>query len=392
MRRSKRKVLALTGIRSDYDLLYPLLAALDRDPAFDLSVVVCGAHLTPLHGFSVRQVVKDGFRIAARVKNILPGDTAEARVRSVGALVSKLAPILTREKPDLLVALGDREEPLAGAVAANYLGIPVVHLAGGDNTEPGTWDVDEPVRHAVSKLAQVHLTMAEEHSRRLRRMGEEPWRIATVGSGGIDRLRADKGLSRAELARVLGPAAAGDYLVLIYHALSSQEKTAAAEARLCLQRCLATGLPVFIGAPNSDPGGRAILKAYSSLKHPDARFYRHLERRAFIGLLRHARALVGNSSLALHEASYLGLPAINVGERQKGRLAGNNVQFVPATAAALDRALRRALHPGPYRRSVKAGRSLYGDGRMAERSLRFLKTLPPREVLLTKREHVARSR
>jgi GDP/UDP-N,N'-diacetylbacillosamine 2-epimerase (hydrolysing) len=388
MRRSRRKVLALTGIRSDYDLLYPLLKALDADPAFELGVVVCGAHLTPLHGYSVRQVAADGFRVAARLPNLVPGDTAESRVRSIGALVSKLAPVLAREKPDLLVVLGDREEPLAGALAAGYMGVPVVHLAGGDNTEPGTWDVDEPVRHAISKLSHVHLTMAEEHSRRLRRMGEQPWRVRTVGSGGIDRLKADPGLSRRELASVLGKDAAGDYLVLIYHALSSQEKGAAAEARLCLQRCLATGLPVFIGAPNSDPGGRAVLRAYAALKHPRARFYRHLERRAFVGLLRHAKALVGNSSLALHEASYLGLPSVNVGERQKGRLAGVNVQFVPATAAALDRALARALRPGPYRRSVRPGRSPYGDGRMAERSLRFLKRLPGRDALLNKRSTV----
>jgi GDP/UDP-N,N'-diacetylbacillosamine 2-epimerase (hydrolysing) len=384
--RSKKKILALTGIRSEYDLLFPLLRELQNDGDFAVGVICCGAHLTPLHNFSVKQIEEDGFAIVERIENILYSNSLSGKVRSTGILLTSLAEALERERPDLLLVIGDREEPIIGALAANYLNIPVVHLAGGDNTFPKDGDVDEQVRHATTKLSHVHLTMAEEHSQRIIRMGEEPWRVHTVGSGGIDRLKTEQGIALDQLAHLAGSSVKEAYVVLIYHALSSEIAQATQELNSCIKACLANNVHIYLGAPNSDPGFQDILNEIKKFdNNPLVHQYRNLPRNAFITLLRNARCLVGNSSLAFHEAEYLGLPAVNVGERQRGRLCGENVRFADATYDSIFDAVKRAVYDGVYRKSLKTGSSVYGDGHMAQRSVAVIKQLPDKRMLLAKK-------
>lgn len=379
------RVVALTGIRSEYDLLYPLMKALHEDSSFDLGVIACGAHPTPLHDYSLRHIREDGFRVIEVIENLLYADSMAGKAKSAGLLLQGMAQTLSREQPDLLMVLGDREEAVIGALSGSYMSIPVVHLAGGDHTHPVGGNVDEEVRHAATKLSHVHLTMAGEHSERVRRLGEEPWRVHTVGSGGIDRLRTQPGLSRAQLAERIGKAVLNEYLLVIHHPVSSAADQGADEMHLVLEECLATGLEVFVGAPNSDPGSRGIIDTIRGFEgRPRLHSYCNLPRDAFTSILRNASCLVGNSSLGLHEAGYLGLPTVNVGERQRGRLAGNNVQFVSAEAGAVRAALQRALHDTVYRQQIGAGSSPYGDGHMAERSLKILRELPGRQRLLAK--------
>lgn len=385
-RGGRLRVTALTGIRSEYDLLYPLLAAMRRDRAFAPSVIACGAHLTPLHRYSVRLIEHDGFRITARIKSHGLSDSVVDRVKATGRLIAGLGPALDAAAPDLLLVLGDREEALAGAVAAGYMNIPVVHIGGGDDTRPAGGDVDEQARHAATKLSHVHLTVAPEHSARVVRLGEERWRVHTIGNPGLDRLRLEPRLPAAKLARAVGAAALRPYAVVIYHALSSTMERSAAEMGFCLDAALEAGLEVFAGAPNSDPGFRDVLAAVEKRRsHPRLHLYRNLPRAEFTALLRGATVLVGNSSLGLHEAGYLGLPCVNVGERQRGRLAGPNVLFVPGTASAVRAAVRRAAFDPAFRRKAARGGSPYGDGHAVERALRVLKNLPGRSRLLAKR-------
>jgi GDP/UDP-N,N'-diacetylbacillosamine 2-epimerase (hydrolysing) len=382
------RVLALTAIRSEYDLLHPLLKAMHEDPVFDVGVIAAGAHLTKLHRHSVRLVEADGFRIAARIRNLRldrGANTTAGRVQSAARLLTGLSEVLTRENPDLLIYLGDREEPLMAAVAANYLGIPAVHIAGGDNAHPAGGDVDEEARHATTKLSHLHLTMAPAHTRRILRLGEEPWRVRTVGNPGLDRLRLEPDVGVAELCRAAGGAAAADYLILIYHAVSSGLRTAPRELELCLRQCLDTGLEVFVGSPNSDPGFEDLLRVVHRFsRNPQIHPYQNLPRSAFVRLLKGAKAVVGNSSMGLLEASFVGVPCVNVGQRQRGRLAGANVQFVDADPTVLRNALRKALTDRGYRARVRRAKSPYGDGFMVPRTLKILKSLPSRERLLAK--------
>jgi GDP/UDP-N,N'-diacetylbacillosamine 2-epimerase (hydrolysing) len=380
------KVLALTGIRSEYDLLYPLLKELDKDPNFDLGIIVCGAHLTALHNYSVKQIEQDGFHIVERIENLLFSNSVMGKSKSAGILLQGLSQVIEREKPDLLMVLGDREEAIMGAIAGSYMSVPVVHLAGGDNTYPVGGNVDEGIRHAATKLSHVHLTMAGEHSQRLKRLGEETWRIHTVGSGGIDRIRLEKILSREELTKYFGKKTLHDYIVLIYHPLCYETHKSELYMQTILQSCLEIGCEVFVGMPNSDPGYQGIEKAiqeYSS--HPGIYAYRNLPRDIFASLLSYAKCLAGNSSLAFHEASYLGLPSVNVGDRQTGRLSANNVVFVPVDHESIVSALNKAVYDDGYRNSISKGQSPYGDGFMVNRSLKILKELPAKDILFAKR-------
>ena len=378
------KVLALTGIRSEYDLLFPLLQALSLDGAFDLGVVVCGAHLTDLHNYSVRQVEADGLRIVERLETLLHSSSRLGKVKSSGLLLTALGQTLAREEPDLLLLLGDREEVVVGSLAGLYLGIPVVHLAGGDSLHGGC--PDEWVRHAATKMSHLHLAMAEAHAQRLRQLGEEPWRVHTVGSGGVDRLRREPTLSLESLSTTLGAAVFSPYAVFLFHSLmDAQCQQGGEQVALCLEGTLETGLHLFVGAPNSDPGYREVAQVIEQYgQRAEVTLYRHLPRSTFVSLLRHARCLVGNSSLAFHEAPFLGLPAVNIGDRQQGRLAANTIQSVPFDRQAIRQAVQRAAFDPDYRGSVQAGDTLYGDGYMAERTVALLKNLPDKATLLAK--------
>ncbi|MFD0590675.1 UDP-N-acetylglucosamine 2-epimerase [Paenibacillus sp. GCM10027627] len=386
MNEKQQKVLALTGIRSEYDLLFPLLEALDNHPEYDLGVIVSGAHLTPLHHYSVKQIERDGFRIVEKIESLLYSNSFLGKAKSSAILMSSLAQVLARENPDFLLLLGDREEAIVGSLTASFMNIPVIHLAGGDNTASEGGNVDEQVRHASTKLSHIHLTMMEEHSERIRKLGEEEWRIHTVGSAGVDRLRKVPHLSKQELAAILKQESMEDYIILIYHPLSSNIEAAAAEMRLCIEESILTGKKLFIGMPNSDPGWQTVadvINEYTS--HPLVQIYRNLERNSFVNLLRHAKCLIGNSSLAIHEGAYLSLPAINVGERQRARIAGSNVQFVSGTSDEIRNALHKALNDHEYQASIERDKFIYGDGFMVEKSLDIFKSLPGKEQLLAKK-------
>lgn len=379
------KLLALTGIRSEYDLLFPLLQALNADAAFDVGVVVCGAHLTDLHHYSVRQIEADGLRIVERLETLLHSSSRVGKVKSSGHLLTALGQTLEREQPDLLLLLGDREEVVVGSLAGLYLGIPVVHLAGGDSLHGGC--PDEWVRHATSKMSHLHLTMTEAHAQRLLRLGEESWRVHVVGSGGVDRLRCEPPLPQEILAERVGADVFSPYAVLLFHPLMDDQcQAGGAQVALCLEAILRAGLHIFVGAPNSDPGYLGVAEVIRDYaQRADVTLYHHLPRSTFIALLRHARCLVGNSSMAFHEAPFLGLPAVNIGDRQRGRLGADTIQSVPLEGEAIHQAVRRAAFDPDYRARVQPGNTLYGDGYMAERSVALLKTLPDKTRLLTKR-------
>ena len=381
------RVLALSGTRSEWDLIEPLLASLRADSDFSVGVIASGAHPTPIHDFSIRQIQADGYEITATVFNLTASSAPAARAKTTANLLADLAGVLDRENPDLLLVLGDREEAIAAALAGSYVRVPVVHLAGGDHTHPIGGDIDEEIRHATSKLAHIHLTMAEEHSERLRRLGEEPWRVHTVGSCGLDKIRSTAIIDPSALADVLGDGVRGEYAVVIHHAVHSKPLDGASEVETILRTVTAAGVHVFLGQPNTDTGSHEILETIRDwASSPLVRVYDNLPRREFVSLLAHAGVLIGNSSLGLHEASMLDLPVINVGQRQRGRLHGPNVQWVEASPGDIESALERALRDETYREEIKGLGSPYGDGRSADRARLVLRSLPGRDALLSKRQ------
>ena len=381
-----RTVHFLTGIRSEYDILAPIIAAVDAQPDLDAGVIVTGAHLTGLHGQSVRQIEADGYRIAARIDSLLASDGLGGRVKGMALQLVGLTDLFARERPDFLVVMGDREEVMTGAVAAIYHHIPVVHVGGGDHADDG--NVDNLVRHAVTKMAHLHMATTELSGQRLRQLGEEPWRIHVTGASGLDRIIATPDMTRDELETALGVDWHGEpYAVLLYHPTITDFSEARAHMASITRVLEASGLNIAVMAPNSDPGNQAITLEIDALiaRCPKAKAFTFLERKVFINMLRHARVMVGNSSAGILEAPSMGLPVVNIGIRQRGREHGDNVIFTDYDAGEIAAAIARATTDEGFRALVSQRRTPYGDGKAGQRIAEVLRTVELGRGLLDKK-------
>jgi GDP/UDP-N,N'-diacetylbacillosamine 2-epimerase (hydrolysing) len=381
---SKRRVLAVTGIRSEYDILSSVFAAIRAHRSLSLQLIVTGAHLSPDYGETVRQIRKDGFAIAEEIESLISGDHDTSRVKGLAIQLQGLVQSVARIRPDILLVLGDREEAMSTALVGNYLNIPVAHIGGGDRA---IGNADDQVRHAVTKLAHLHFTTNAESARRVRRLGEQGFRVFNAGNPGLDRLRTIPKLTAAELSRRLG-FGLGErepFLLLIQHPLSTEIERAGEQMRITLDAVERLGLRTVLTYPNSDPGSQDMIRAIEARRKLGIlHVVKTAPRLEFVNLLRRASCLMGNSSAGLLEAPHIKLPVVNIGNRQKGRLHADNVQFVPHDVGAIVRGVRRAVYDAKYRARVRRCRNPYGDGRSSGRIARVLATVPLNDRLRIK--------
>src|SRR3989338_8476626 len=367
---SIKKILALTGIRSEYYILYPVIDLLRQDKQFDVRVVVSGAHLSDWHGLTLREIEADWFHVVDKLDSLLMTNRTTQRVKGVGMLTHALAQTVERENPDVIFVVGDREESIAAALVGNYMDVAVAHLGGGD---PVYGNADDPIRFAVSKLAHIHFTLADAYAKNLQRVGEEEFRIFNVGDPALDTIRTTPQRSLIEMSGILGvDINDGKYIVLIRNPLSSEWKDAGHQMHITLQAleqfCKESGYKVIAIHPNTDPGACDIIEAIQAYKDkPFIKFYKNLELEVFVNLMRHARALAGNSSMGILEAPFYKLPVINIGNRQQGRLNAGNVEFVPDEHAAIIQAVNKSCGNDEYRKMVANLKNPYGDGRTSEK-------------------------
>jgi GDP/UDP-N,N'-diacetylbacillosamine 2-epimerase (hydrolysing) len=381
---SKRRILGVTGIRSEYDILSSVFGAIRAHRALGLELIVTGAHLSPDYGETVGEIRKDGFRVVEEIESLISGDHDSSRVKGLAIQLQGLVQAVARIRPDVLLVLGDREEAMSTALVGNYLNIPVAHIAGGDRV---VGNADDQVRHAVTKLAHLHFATNAQSARRILRMGEQRFRVFNVGNPGLDRLRTTPKLTAAELSRRIGfPLGEGEpFILLIQHPLSSEIDRAGSQMRLTLDAVATLGVKTILTYPNSDPGSQDMIRAIESRRELTIlHAVKSMPRLEFVNLMRRASCLLGNSSAGLLEAPLLKLPAVNVGNRQKGRLHAGNVRFVPHDAGAITRAARRAVFDSGYRAKVRGCRNPYGDGRSSGRIARVLATIPLNDRLRIK--------
>lgn len=364
-----RKVLAVTGIRSEYDILFPVIKRLANDPRFRLKLVISGAHLSAWHGDALKRIEHDGFEVADKIDSLYMTDRETQRVKGIGSLVTGLAQTVEREQPDILFVVGDREESIGTALVGNYMNVLVGHVGGGD---PVYGNSDDPIRCAVSKLAHIHFTTTASYADNLKQMGEEQFRIFHSGNPALDHIRQTELMDMGQLCKQLSyDLNSKQYVVLINHPLSSEKLEVKEQMRILLD-----GLATFVGQsgfrvvasyPNTDPGCYGILSEIDRVRGNSAfRFYDHLPRVVFVNLMRNAAALVGNSSMGLLEAPYYRLPVVNVGNRQQGRLNAGNVEFVPHQETSIVMALKKACFDEAYRSEVSKLPNPYGDGHASE--------------------------
>lgn len=333
----------------------------------DLSVAVTGMHLHADFGDTAEEIRAASLRICGEIPIDSTTRTPEGMSAGVGQCILGLTGLLSAEKPDILLLLGDRGEMLAGAIAALHLGIVCVHIHGGERS--GT--VDEPVRHAISKLSHYHLVATQESRERLIRMGEMPLRIEVTGAPGLDGIVEDANLSLEDCTQALGIPLASRFVLAVFHPVVQQAGDAFAQTEAILMALKRIGLPVVWLEPNSDAGSREIHRALAMVALPDgSSLVRHIARPLFCTAMKHCAVMVGNSSAGIIEAASFGTPVVNVGDRQRSRERNTNVKDVNPDTGAIHTAVEEALRHGRWPCNNR-----FGDGHAGRRISEYLVSL-----------------
>ena len=380
----KRKILGITGIRSEYDIMSSVFRSIQNHSKLKLELIVTGAHLSVSYGSTVNEIRKDGVFIADEIESLINGDRDASRVKGLAVQLQGIVQTVSRIRPDFLLVLGDREEAMTTALAGAYMNIPVAHVGGGDRV---VGNVDDQVRHAVTKLAHLHFVTNRESYDRVLSLGEQPFRVFNTGNPGLDRILHEPHLSDAVLSERLGfELKEGDPLIiLIQHVISTEIKDAYFQMKQTLEAIKLLGIKTILSYPNSDAGGQQMIKAIREYESLDFVYIaKNIPRTEFINIMRRAGCMLGNSSAGILEAPLLKMPVVNIGNRQKGRMHAENVQFVEHDAERICLAVKKALFDKDYRDFVAQCESPYGDGQSSQRIADILATIAIDEKLLIK--------
>jgi UDP-N-acetylglucosamine 2-epimerase (non-hydrolysing)/GDP/UDP-N,N'-diacetylbacillosamine 2-epimerase (hydrolysing) len=374
---ARRKICIVTGTRAEYGLLYWLMKEIAADPELQLQISATGMHLSPEFGLTSQQIETDGFTIDAKVEMLLSSDSPVGITKSIGLGVIGFADALDRLQPDILVVLGDRFEILAAAQAAMVERIPIAHIHGGEATEG---QIDEAIRHAVSKMSHLHFTAAEPYRKRVIQLGESPERVFNTGAIGLDNMTQLDLLSRPTLEKTLGfRLNPGPVILCTYHPVTLSENDADGPLREVFKALdrLPNARIVFTKG-NADTGGRVInqlIDDYTARNTDRVAAFVSLGQVRYLSLLREADVILGNSSSGIIEAPTARTPTVNIGDRQRGRLKAPSIIDCDESADLISAAIEKALSPA-FQKIAAEGKTLYGDGNASKRIKQVLKETP----------------
>jgi GDP/UDP-N,N'-diacetylbacillosamine 2-epimerase (hydrolysing) len=375
-----RRIAVLTGKRGGYGAMKPMLRAIDEDPELELLLIVTDQHLNPRFGATIAEVQTE-FQVAAAIDMEQADGSAAARVAALGICMTKMAKVLEELAPDIIVLYGDRGEVLVTAIAALNLGIPIAHLQGGDRSG----NVDELMRHSLTKLAHLHFPASEESATRIRGLGEEEWRIKVVGDNHVDPIVAGEYTDKETLAERFDLANDERPIVVLQHPETTRNRDNYADMRGTLNAVLERDKRTIVVYPCSDQGYHDIVRAIEERRgQKRLSVHKNIEAPDFWGLLSNALVMVGNSSAGLIETPYFRIPAINLGERQIGRLHAENVIHAEFGTENVSVALNKALDDEAFASAVKHCSRPFGDGFAYRRIVDRLKQVELGEHLLSK--------
>lgn len=379
-----KKILGLTTIRSDYDLLSPLYKKLNKDKDIEVKLLVAGAHLSKSYGESVKNIQNDGFDILCKLETLIDSDSKRSRLKSASILLQNSIDIVAQYNPDLIIYAGDREDVILGGLLGGYLEIPTIHFYGGDHSKDGY--IDNSVRHATSKLSTIHMVSSSIHKERLLKIGEAEERIYEIGSIALDNFKNHKSLSKKEIfSRFPNECFFNDFALVIFHPISEERSVIYNHFENILKALEEQNIPAFVSYPNIDPGNKKIIEVINKYREKNEFiFYKNLERNLFLSIYKNAKLLIGNSSSGILEASSVPIPVVNVGLRQRGRYAPENVIFCDAEIKSIRQAVKKALSSS-FLSKIRNMNNPYGDGNSAEKAFGIIKNNTFNE-LIYKRE------
>lgn len=358
--RRGRTVAVVTTGRADYSLVRPVARVLRATPGIRARLLIAGAPAATVAEIVADGLDHDAIRVDMQTRGDSPGDAALA----MSAGLRGCAEAFDRERPDMLVVLGDRFETLAVVAATVPFRIPVAHIHGGEITEG---HMDDVSRHAITKMSHLHFVSTAEHAARVRQMGEERWRVIVSGAPGLDELREFTPLGADIITQRVGMPVHAETIVVTYHPDSGGPEQTERHLREVLRALDDVDRPVLFTAPNADPGRARVRELIArAAAQPQRVLVENLGHELYFSVMAHAGVMVGNSSSGLIEAPSFQLPVVNVGDRQSGRLRAKNVIDAAPRAGAIAAAIRRASSPA-FRRSLRGLRNPYGSGRASER-------------------------
>lgn len=362
----KKIISVLTATRAEYGLLKPIIAKLNEVEAFDVRIVATGAHLSPEFGLTYQEIERDGFKIDKKIEILLSADTPSAISKSMGLAMINFADYFEKLNPDLLIVLGDRYETLAVSTTAMNQRIPIAHLYGGETTEGA---IDESIRHAITKLSYLHFTSTDEYRKRVIQLGEEPSRVYNVGAIGIENILHEKLLSKDELAEQLKISLEKPYAVVTFHPVTLESNSTKDQIEALLKVCKNQGNLNFIFTKaNADADGRIINRLIDNYAKENNNIiaFTSLGLTKYLSALRYSAMVIGNSSSGLLEAPSFGIPTINIGDRQKGRLQSSSVINCEPTEESIKQAIELALSED-FVVKAKETTNPYGDGSTSDK-------------------------
>lgn len=388
----QRKIAVFTGNRAEYGLQHPILRALAVDSRLEYRLIAGGSHLDQDFGKTVEEIEADGFHVHARVEMKMDRDTLACTAQAIGSGIVNLSQVLDDIRPDLLLVYGDRYESFAAMIAGTQMSIPSAHVEGGDYTDGGA--LDDSVRHAMTKLAHLHFATNGHAAERICKLGEEPWRVFTVGLPSLDLIAEGEYAAPEELAESLALSLDRPVVLFCQHSVATEADEAVSQIRPSLEALCGlagTEYQVVVTYPNSDAGGRRMILEIDRLQGVgNIRIVKSLGRRRFHGMLhligRVGRgAFVGNSSAGIKETPVFGCPVVNIGSRQRGRLRADNVLDAPYEAAAIRSAIRRCAEDESFRERCRHCLNPYGAGNAGRQIADVLATISLDAALLQKK-------
>lgn len=375
----RKKIAYVSGTRADFGLMSAVLKAVENSETFSLKVYATGMHLMPEFGSTIELVRKE-FSQVKIIDAIFVDNTASGTVKFTAKVLAKVTDAFLTDRPDFVLLLGDRPEMLAVAIACLYLGIPTAHLHGGERT--GTHD--EVARHAITKLASLHFPATSDAADRIKRMGEENWRIEVVGAPALEVLRASRLPSKDDVAAFIHIPVSQKFVLLVQHP-SVDRKAAGSEMEETIAALKTIALPVVCVYPNADVGSTRIIDQLEKERtNPLFRIFKNISYEMFLAIEREAAVWVGNSSAALIESASFKTPVVNIGDRQRGRLRGKNVLDVPHRRLDITLAIQKSLFNRTYKKKLQTVTNPWGDGKTAKRVLATLVRTDIGEKLLQK--------
>ena len=373
----------ITVGRADYGILLPIIRSIQADASLNLRLFGGGMHLSPHFGLTVQQIESDGFKIDERVVMGLSSDTPDSIAISMGLGVIGFSHAYSNLRPDLLIVIGDRFEAHSAAIAALPFKIPIAHVHGGEVTEGA---IDDAIRHSITKLSHLHFVSTEIYKNRIIQMGEEPWRVVVSGAPSLDNFHTITSTNSDAIRDELGLDVDKAFLLVTYHPVTMEYENTEFQIKELLRALEDVNLPVVFSKANSDTYGSVINRELQNHvdTHEETWLVDNLGLATYANLMNHALAMVGNSSSGIIEAPYFGLPVVNIGNRQKGRIRAENVIDVGYDRSQIVTGINKATAV-TFKETIKQAKNPYGDGKAAEIILVNIKRYLQSENLIHKR-------